>query len=213
MRFATLGPAGSCHDYALRHYLEHHSVADAEVVLIYDFLAGLERLHAGEFDYLMQNSAHSTVHILTEKYYPEVCVADVFLFTTKELALLEDARVEVPRTLGLVKATEGYLEEGGFDYAERSYEISKPIVGEKFLEGAYEAALTYMEYYHRAPERVRVRKYIGHVPTAWLVYGKVTAFHHEVLGSAAPGFYQGIGMNTAPGSWDRVEGRLLVPAR
>jgi hypothetical protein len=109
MRFVTLGPAGTCHENATKRYLDYHRIRGSEIVLCASILQGLEELRTGGADYLVQCSAHLDVHIVTEKYHPEVLVTDTFVYPTKDLALLEDAAVERPQTLGLVKATEGYL--------------------------------------------------------------------------------------------------------
>jgi hypothetical protein len=188
MRFLTLGPEGTCHESALKNYLAYHSVSDANITLIGDFFEGLDMVRDGQADYLIQCSAHLDVHLITEKYYNEVLVTDTFIFPTKELVLLEDARIENPQSLGLVKATEGYL--GNITYPNIIYEVSKPVIGKNLLLGKYEAGLTYPEYYQQNPGRLRIRKYIGRVLTTWLVYGKKTVFVDSAIGVAPRGFYK-----------------------
>jgi|GEM_PF-3453068 len=187
MRFVTLGPTGTCHENALHAYINYHDVRDAEIILIDRFLDGLEMVYNGDADFLMQNSAHVQVSDVTEKHYREIFVADTFLYTTKEIVVLEDIRVATPETVGLVSATEGYLHD--VHYPKKIYETSKPVVGAKFLEGAYDAAVTYLEYHLNNPGRFRLRKYVGFVPTAWLVYGRTTVFDGEMMGIAPRGFY------------------------
>ena len=133
MRFATLGPEGSCHENAVLNYLSHHSIEESDLVLVEDMLDGLELLRAGGVDYLVQCSAHLNVHLVTEKYHPQLIVTDTFIFPTKEIVLLERLSAERPTTLGLVKATEGYL--GDIAYDEFVYETTKPVVGKGLLEG------------------------------------------------------------------------------
>lgn len=198
MRFVTLGPEGTCHQHATKHYLRYHGIEDAEIVLVTDFLDGLEMVYSDQADFLLQNSAHLAVNLVTEKYYCDVFVADTFLYTTQEIVVLEDARIEAPETIGLVSATEGYIHD--IPYAVKIYEPSKPIVGAKLLEGAYDAGVTYLHYHINNPGRFRVRKYIGHVPTAWLVYGKKTTFAGDMLGVAPRGFYT---TDTGVSDWPR----------
>ena len=188
MRFATLGPKGTCHENAVKNYLLHHSLHDSSIVLIDDFFSGLEMIRQGEVDYLVQCSAHPNVHLITEKYFKEIFITDTFIFPTRDLALLEDVRTESPRTLGLVKATEGYL--GGITYPQIIYEQSKPIVGENLISGKYDAGLAYMEHYLENPGRFRMRMHIGPVITTWLVYGKTTVFKGSVVGAAERGFFE-----------------------
>ncbi len=197
MKFVTLGPEGTCHEQAVQKYLQYHGIEGGQIILIRDFLDGLEMVYNDEADFLVQNSAHLAVHDVTEKYYKEVFVADTFLYTTKEIAVLENIAVHDPQTVGLVSATEGYLHD--VHYPIKIYQPSKPVVGAGFLEGAYDAAVTYLYYHTNNPGRFRVRKYIGHVPTAWLVYGKKTVFTGEVMGVAPPGFYtHGTGLSDWP---------------
>lgn len=188
MRFATLGPEGTCHENAVKSYLSYHSLTDSTILLIDDFFDGLEMTRLGQADYLVQCSAHPNVHLIMEKYFEEILVADTFIFPTKDLALLEDVRVEKPQTLGLVKATEGYL--GGLSYPHIIYETSKPVVGKNLIAGKYDAGLAYLEHYLENPGRFRMRKHIGPVITTWIVYGRGTAFKGAVLGAAPKEFYK-----------------------
>jgi hypothetical protein len=188
MRFVTLGPEGTCHENATRHYAQHHGMENAEIILANNFFDALEMVHDGEADYLIQNSAHLNVHLVTEKYYQEIPVIDTFIYQTGDMALLEDIGVEQPQTLGLVQATEGYL--NGITYPEMVFEVSKPVVGKNLLEGKYDAGLTYLHYYTNNPGRFRLRKYIGVVITAWLVYGREMTYNGEVMGALPKGFYQ-----------------------
>ncbi|TPG68276.1 hypothetical protein EEL31_06870 [Brevibacillus laterosporus] len=188
MKLVTLGPQGTCHENAVRHYLNYHRLENFEIILITDFLEGLELVYAGQADYLVQCSAHPHVHLITEKYFQKVKVMDTFIFPTKELVLLENTEVEHPQTLGLVKATEGYLD--GITYPEIIYEPSKPVVGAGLLEGKYDAGLTHIEYYQNHPNRFRVRKHMGEVVTTWIVYGHETVFNGTVLSVMPSGFYK-----------------------
>jgi hypothetical protein len=190
MRFATLGPAGSCHENATKEYLDYHHIAGVEVVLCSAILDGLEELRAKRADFLIQCSAHLDVHFVTEKYHSEIFVTDTFIYPTKEIVLLENAAVERPQTLGLVKAAEGYL--GELTYPHVIYEPSKPVVGAGLVAGKYDAGFTYPEYQVAYPGRFRVRKYIGRVLTTWIVYGRRTAFRNVAMGIAPRGFYSGV---------------------
>lgn len=187
MKFATLGPTGTCHENATRRFLEHHGIGDIEIVLCATCEDALEAVHSGAADYLVQCSAHPGVHVTTEKYHPEILVTDTFMYPTKNLVLLESTAVDHAETLGLVKATEGYL--GDIEYPSVIYEASKPVVGNGLLEGKYDAGLTHYEYYANNPTRFRIRKHMGHVITTWLVFGRATVFKGELLGVAPHGFF------------------------
>ncbi|MDR1201673.1 MAG: hypothetical protein LBL58_08620 [Tannerellaceae bacterium] len=187
MKFVTLGPEGSCHDNALKHYLKHYNFKETEIIFVSDFLIGIDLVHENEADYLVQCSADPKVHLVTEKYFTEIRVVDTFIFPTQEIVLLEREEIKIPHTLGLVKVCEGYLD--GINYAKLIYENAKPIVGYGLLEGKYDAGITTINYFKNYPERFRLRKYIGEVLTTWIIYGRGSTFKGNVLSVAPIDFY------------------------
>ena len=93
----TLGPEGTCHERAVKRYLEFQAVEDYRIELITDFFDGLERLRATPNGFLVQCSAHPKVHEITEKHWREIFVVDTFIYPTKHLVLLSRKDVEAPR--------------------------------------------------------------------------------------------------------------------
>lgn len=180
----TLGPSGTCHERATLAYMDFQGVEDFEVDFIEDFFDGLERIRGREDAFLIQCSAHPLVHRVTERYWDEVFIVDTFIYPTKSLAVLSRREVERPRTLGLVPATAGYIEEGRWE--EIIDVISKPIVAQGLLEGRYEAGLTHLEYAERFPEQLRVDEKIGEIDTTWIVYGTRKRFSGELIGIPSP---------------------------
>lgn len=187
-RVVTLGPSGTCHERATRAYMEFQEVEDFEVEFIEDFFDGLELIRGNEGAFLIQCSAHPLVHKVTERYWDEVFVVDTFIYPTKALAVLSRREVERPRTLGLVPATAGYIDEG--DWEEIVDVVSKPIVARGLLEGRYEAGLTHLEYAERYPERLRIDKEIGEIDTTWVVYGTRKRFRGELIGIPSPELFR-----------------------
>lgn len=183
-RLVTLGPAGTCHERATRAYMEFQGVEGYEVEFIEDFFEGLEMVRGDEGAFLVQCSAHPLVHKVTERYWDEVFVVDTFIYPTKALAVLARREVEAPRSLGLVPATAGYIDEG--DWEEIVEVVSKPVVGRELLEGRYEAGLTHLEYAERYPEQLRVVEEIGEIDTTWVVYGTRKRFRGELIGIPSP---------------------------
>jgi hypothetical protein len=184
----TLGPTGTCHERATRAYLEFQGVESYGVKFIEDFYEGLEMIRGREDAFLIQCSAHPLVHKVTERYWDEVFVVDTFLYPTKALAVLSRREVERPRTLGLVPATAGYVDEG--DWGEIVDVVSKPIVARELLEGRYDAGLTHLEYAERYPEQLRVVEEIGEIDTTWVVYGTRKRFRGELIGIPSPELFQ-----------------------
>jgi hypothetical protein len=187
-RFITLGPAGTCHENALLHYLEFQGVERFEVVLAEDLLSAISEVRAREDTFLVQCSAHVQVHLVTEIYHTEVFVIDTFLYPTKELALLVRADVESPRSLGIVSATRGYLDLSRFETIVD--EPSKPVVARHLLAGAYDAGLTHLHHAREHPEELRVEEVYGAVDTTWVVYGPYKRFQGEVIGLRNPWLFE-----------------------
>src|SRR5215218_11054590 len=111
VQLVTLGPAGTCHERAVRRYMEFQGVTAYDFEFIGDFLDGLERIRGRENAFLIQCSAHPKVHEVTERYWSDVFVVDTFIFPTKALAVLTRRDVSRARSLGLVPATAGYIDK------------------------------------------------------------------------------------------------------
>jgi len=184
----TLGPSGTCHERAAAAYMEFQGVEDYELNFIENFFDGLERIRGREDAFLLQCSAHPLVHKVTERYWDEVFVVDTFIYPTKALAVLSRREVERPKTLGLVPATAGYIDEGDWD--EIVDVTSKPIVARELLEGRYEAGLTHLEHAERHPEQLRVEQEIGEIDTTWVLYGTRKRFQGEVIGIPSPELFR-----------------------
>ncbi len=185
LTFITLGPTGTCHENALRQYLELQGLQDARVVLVEDLLEqGLEQLRGQADTFLVQCSAHLQVHLVTERYHQEVFVVDTFLCPTKELALLVRTDVNEPRSLGIVPATRGYTDLKR--WSNLIDEPSKPIVARNLLAGLYDAGLTHLHYADEHPDYLRVEESYGAVDTSWLVYGTQRRLQGRIVGQRLP---------------------------
>ena len=176
----TLGPEGTCHERAVRRYMEFQGVEDFEVDYIADFLDGLERIRGRDDAFLVQCSAHPKVHEVTERYWKEVFVVDTFIYPTKHLVVLSRREVERPRSLGIVPATKGYVDLSQWE--EIVDVVSKPVVGEELLAGRYDAGLTHIEHLDEHEDELRLDLDIGEIDTTWLVYGTKKRFEGEVIG-------------------------------
>jgi hypothetical protein len=176
----TLGPEGTCHERAVRRYMDFQGIEDFEIEFIGDFLDGLDRIRGREDAFLIQCSAHPRVHEVTERYWRDVFVVDTFIYPTKALAVLARRDVERPRSLGLVPATAGYIDRG--DWEEIVDVQSKPIVATELLAGRYDAGLTHLEHLERHPDELRLVLEIGEIDTTWLVYGTKKRFEGDVIG-------------------------------
>jgi hypothetical protein len=188
-KFITLGPSGTCHENALRHYLDFQGLTSFEIVLVEDLLGAVEQVRDRSDTFLVQCSAHLQVHLVTERYYGEVFVVDTFLYPTKELALLIRRDVSEPESLGIVSATRGYTDLTR--WPTLIDEPSKPIVARHLLAGDYDAGLTHLHYAHEHPDVLRIEESYGAVDTTWVVYGPRKRFRGEVIGQRNPWLFLG----------------------
>jgi hypothetical protein len=191
----TLGPEGTCHERAVRRYLEFQGVDDYRIELITDFFVGLEMLRETPNGFLVQCSAHPKVHEITEKYWREIFVVDTFIYPTKHLVLLSRKEVETPRSIGIVPATKGYVDLSQWE--EVIDVISKPIVGEGLLRGDYDSGLTHMEHVEEHAEELRLDLDIGEIDTTWVVYGRQKRFRGALIGIPSAQLFTGDGADTA----------------
>ena len=185
--FVTLGPEGTCHERAVKAYAEFQGIDTYEIDLITDFFDGLERIRGRDDAFLVQCSAHPKVHEITETHWREVFVVDTFIYPTKALAVLSRRDVEHPRSIGIVEATEGYVDLDAWE--EVIPQISKPLVAEGLLRGDFDAGLTHLEHYERHPDLLRLDLEIGEIATTWLVYGTSERFAGELIGIPSPALY------------------------
>jgi hypothetical protein len=189
--FITLGPAGTCHENALRHYLDFQGLTDYEIDLVPELLPAIDRVRERPDTYLVQCSAHLHVHLVTERYYKEVFVIDTFIYPTKELALIVRRDVEHPRSIGIVSATRGYPDLSKWETIID--EPSKPVVARKLLAGEYDAGLTHSHHADEHPDELRLVELYGAVDTTWVVYGKRKRFKGDVIGMRAPWLFSAEG--------------------
>jgi hypothetical protein len=183
-RFITLGPAGTCHENALAHYLEFQGLDSYEIDLVPDLLEAIVRVRDEPQTFLVQCSAHVQVHLVTERYHEHVFVIDTFIYPTKELGLLVRRDVDAPRSLGIVNATRGYLDVERFETVVD--EPSKPVVAAHLLEGRYDAGLTHTHHADEHPDELLLIERYGAVDTTWVVYGARKRFEGAVIGQRAP---------------------------
>jgi hypothetical protein len=182
--FITLGPAGTCHENALQHYLSFQGVTPHEVVLVENLLDAIGRVREEPNTFLVQCSAHVQVHLVTERYHEEVFVIDTFIYPTKELGLVFRNDVGEHKSLGIVSATHGYLDLSRFETIVD--QPSKPVVARNLLDGKFDAGLTHVHYADEHPGVLKLAEYYGAIDTTWVVYGSRKRFAGNLIGQRAP---------------------------
>jgi hypothetical protein len=193
--FITLGPAGTCHENALLHYLEFQGLESYEIDLVPDLLDAIVRVRDEPHTFLVQCSAHVQVHLVTERYHEHVFVIDTFIYPTKELGLLVRRDVDQPRSLGIVNATRGYLDLAPWE--EIVDEPSKPVVAAHLLQGRYDAGLTHTHHAEEHADELLLTERYGAVDTTWVVYGAQKRFDGAVIGQRAPWLFEDTAVTSA----------------
>ncbi len=182
--FITLGPAGTCHENALLHYLDFQGITSFDTLLVPDLLEAIVQVRERPHTFLVQCSAHVHVHLVTERYHTDVFVIDTFIYPTKELGLLVRRKVSEPKSLGIVSATRGYLDLASWETVID--QPSKPVVAANLLAGRFDAGLTHVHHADEHPHELRLAEYYGAVDTTWVVYGPYKRFQGAVIGQRAP---------------------------
>jgi hypothetical protein len=198
--FITLGPAGTCHENALLHYLDFQGITSFDTLLVPDLLEAIVQVRDRPQTFLVQCSAHVQVHLVTERYHTDVFVIDTFIYPTKELGLLVRRDVSEPKSLGIVSATRGYLDLSSWETVVD--QPSKPVVAANLLAGRFDAGLTHVHHADEHPEELRLVEYYGAVDTTWVVYGPYKRFQGAVIGQRAPWLFD-----------DETQPAKLTPAR
>ncbi|MFP3550794.1 hypothetical protein SB861_08760 [Paraburkholderia sp. SIMBA_049] len=170
LRFMTLGPSGSNHEFVTARYLKFHGLEDkASVELVLDFDAAAQAVIRGDADYLIQVAVHPSTTEIVAKFRKQLFVVDAFVSGSKDMAVVTRIDVEQPKTLALQPATREYVDTEGLRLIP---ETSTASVAEGLLSGKYESGLTYSSLVMDYPSRFRLDEVVGTVDDPWIVYGR-----------------------------------------
>jgi hypothetical protein len=184
IRFATLGPAGSNHEFVMQRYLEFHGLAErACVELLLDFHEGARQLIAGRVDFMMQVAVHPEVADVVAKHRHSMFVIDAFVSGSREMGIVGKRGVEQVKHLALQPATASYVDASR--YGTRIAETSTASVAQGLLDGRYEAGLTYAALAHDHPDRFQLLELIGTVDDAWMLYGRAPVTEGRLVADAS----------------------------
>lgn len=173
---ATLGPAGTNHEFVTREYIRFHDVPHARIVLVPSFAEATDGLLRGEYDFIVQCAVHPDTPATLGGHFDEMFAVDCFISPSRSLAILTRIEVETPRSIGLLRpATENYVDLGA--WVEKIPGPSLPIIFENLLRAQYDSALVYHDYAQQFPDRVRVDKVIGSPDDVWIVYANERTSH------------------------------------
>ncbi|SAL63882.1 hypothetical protein AWB74_03394 [Caballeronia arvi] len=170
LRFMTLGPSGSNHEFVTARYLKFHGISDkASVELVLDFDSAAQAVIRGDADYLVQVAVHPSTTEIVARFRKHLFVVDAFVSGSKDMAVVTRVDVERPRSLALQPATRDYIDTQGLKLIP---ETSTASVAEGLLSGKYESGLTYSSLAADYPARFRLDEVVGTVDDPWIVYGR-----------------------------------------
>jgi hypothetical protein len=180
MKFITLGPAGSNHEYVTRNYLEFHGIKDkASIDLAVDFEQGAKAVLNGDADFLVQCAVHPATMTTVAKYLNGLYVVDTFISPSQDLAIIHRKDAVRPDTLAVMKPTLDYTDAsrwGKIEYVATVAEVSKGLV-----DGKFEAGLGFVSIAHQYPDLLEIEEFIGTVDDAWIVYGRTKVSGGQLL--------------------------------
>lgn len=170
LRFITLGPTGSNHEFVTARYIQHHGLDDnATLELVLDFDDAAHMVINGHADYIVQVAVHPSTAETVARHRKQLFIIDAFVSPSKDMSVVTRVDVEVPQTLALQPATRDYVNTDGLTLIP---ETSTGSVADGLLSGRYESGLTYSSLATDNPARFRIDERIGTVDDAWIVYGR-----------------------------------------
>ncbi len=181
LRFVTLGPSGTNHEMVTRRYLNFHGLERADIILINDFFEGLEMIHDGRADHMLQVAVHPDCADVVAKAHFDygIHIIDTFISPSKDLGILTRVDVETPRRLALQPATQGYADISR--WPEKVPVSSIMRIAEGLIDGTYESGLTTLEFADKYPGRFRIDARIGTVDDPWIVFGTIRIAHGTLI--------------------------------
>jgi len=170
LRFVTLGPAGSNHEFVTAAYLQHHGIADfSSVELVLSFDEAARKTLSGAADHIVQVAVHPSTAEIVARYRKQLFIVDAFVSPSRDMAVVTRRDIRQPTSLALQPATREYVDTSGLELIP---ETSTASVAQGLLAGKYESGLTYASLAIDYPDRFRIDTPIGTVDDAWLVYGR-----------------------------------------
>ena len=180
MKFITLGPSGSNHEYVTRNYLAFHHLGDkASVDLAVDFEQGAKAVLNGKADFLVQCAVHPATMATVAKYLSGLFVVDTFISPSQDLAIIRRKAAPRSATLAVMEPTLDYTDASRWDkieYVATVAEVSKGLV-----EGAYDVGLGFVSVAREHPDLLEIDEFIGTVDDAWIVYGRTKVSGGQLL--------------------------------
>jgi hypothetical protein len=180
MKFITLGPSGSNHEFVARRYLDFHGLHDrATLHLAPDFEQGAAAVLQGDADFLLQCAVHPATASTMARWFDGLFAIDTFIAPSQDLAIVQRNDVERPRSLAVMAPTLDYIDASEWEQIEHVQTVAHVTQG--LVDGRYAAGLAYASVVRAHPEHLRITRFIGTVDDAWIVYGRERATEGPLL--------------------------------
>lgn len=171
MKFITLGPTGSNHEYVTLKYLDFHRLEGrAELELAIDFDAAAQAVLSGSADFMVQCAVHPSCMATMAKFFKGLYAIDTFISPSQELAVVE-RRIDKPsKSLAVMLPTLDYIDRSRWEKIELVTTVAEVTKG--LVDGTYDAGVAYASVVWKYPEALRIVQQIGTVDDVWIVYGR-----------------------------------------
>ncbi|VTU26579.1 hypothetical protein H4CHR_01823 [Variovorax sp. PBS-H4] len=180
MKFITLGPPGSNHEYVMRNYLAFHGITGKSTIgLAVDFEAGAQAILRGEGDFLLQCAVHPATMATVAKYLEGLFVVDTFIAPSQDLAVIRRRGVAKPTTLAVMRPTLDYIDAARWENIEYVDTVAEVTAG--LVSGRFDAGLGFVSAAEAHPESLEIEAFIGTVDDAWIVYGREQVSNGKLL--------------------------------
>ena len=180
MKFITLGPSGSNHEFVAQRYLDFHGLNDrASLELVPDFEQGAAAVLSAHADFLIQCAVHPATVATVAKFFKGLFVIDTFISASQDLAILQRNDAVQPRTLAVMRPTLDYIDARRWERIKLVGTVAEVTSG--LLSGKYAVGLGYAAAAQSHPEILHVTQFIGTVDDAWIVYGRARVSEGKLL--------------------------------
>lgn len=171
MKFITLGPTGSNHEFVARRYLDFHGLRETAILdLVPDFDRCADAVLQGTADFMVQCAVHPAAMSTVAKCFVGLHLIDTFISPSQDLAILQRKDAAQPTSLAVMRPTLPYIDRSRWqriEFVETVAEVTQGLIG-----GKYAVGLGYASAAERHPEHLRMTQFIGTVDDAWMVYGR-----------------------------------------
>ncbi len=193
MKFITLGPAGSNHEFVTRRYLDFHGLQHtASLALAPDFDRCADAVLRGTADFMVQCAVHPETASTVAKCFIGLHLIDTFIAPSQDLAILQRHDAAQPTSLAVMRPTLPYIDRHRWQQIEFVETVAEVTQG--VIDGRYRAGVGYARAAQQHPGELRIAQFIGTVDDAWMVYGRTRVRTGELTAwrdSPAAALYRG----------------------